>query len=163
MRTRRSYTNESEDELFMYIQRSDFNIKDFLEAVNFICPKGYDINYFILPKKDSFDLPINSGFSRMEGLPEDESIVYKRTPPIFKKDFAQDPVEYSVWEPKELGKNTPSNPIIPKITDPSELDSPFIKVHESMVKDNIEVSLRKRIGPFPVGSFFKMRLNGRSR
>ena len=141
----------------MYIQKPDYDISDFLEAIGFITPPGYDIRYFILPKNGSFNVPPNSGFTKTESIPEDESIIYRRTPPTLKKDFAQDPIEYSIWEPGELGRTQPSNPILPKVTDPSELESPFLKIHESLDKENIEFSLKENIEPFPSGTLFKAR------
>jgi hypothetical protein len=147
----------------MYVQKQDLDLSDFLEAVNFVTPPGYQIDYFIIPHGESFNPPEGADVSIQTPPIDDESILYHMTPPTLKKDFAQDPVEYGIWEPGELGRREPSPAAIPRVTEPEDLQSPFVKMINEGLNDKVEFVLKENIYPFPTGTYFSCERKNRIR
>jgi hypothetical protein len=140
----------------MYLQKNDFDINDFLQAVGFITPKGYNIQYFISPQGEGMEFS-SDGPAIAQNNAKDESIVYKMTPPTLKQDYAQSPADYSIWQPAELGRKTPTPSILPRVTEPEELQSPFVKITESADPRKLEFILQEKIFPFEKGTFFSCK------
>jgi hypothetical protein len=138
----------------MFNQKPQLDIADFLEAVGFVSPPNFKVDYFVVPRGDQLNLPENSGFSTRQDLPEDETITYHQTPPVEKHDIAEDPAEYSIWEAGPLGKRLATPHPLPKVTDPSELKSPFVQMIHEARASSITFRLKEDVYPFKRGTLF---------
>jgi len=140
----------------MFNQNRVLDMDDFLEAIGFVVPEGYNLEYFVVPREAGINLPSNSGI-RVEDRPEDETITYHMTPPNQKHDTAENPAEYSIWEPPKLGRRlpTPHPPILS--TDPSELKSPFVQMIKESRSDRLTFRLKEGVYPFSEGTLFSCR------
>jgi hypothetical protein len=114
----------------MFLTNKQYNVQDFLRALQFIPPKGMSVAYFITPQEINLPDGAEDFVQRDKDIPPDESQTYVMQPPEMKIDQATTPAEYSIWEPGELGRRQPTPNILPDITDPGEqeLGSPFVKV-----------------------------------
>jgi hypothetical protein len=139
----------------MFITQEDHDVTDFLKSLSFVPPPGTQVAYFIVPPGEGMRLPQNSGF-RQEAIdtPEDESITYVRQEPVLKQDQAQTPADYSQFDPDELGRRTPTPNILPQITEPEDLESPFVKVLSESKVWGTDIKLLEAWGPFPKGTLF---------
>jgi hypothetical protein len=137
----------------MFLTNRELGPEQFLQALNFIPPKGTTIAYFISPRK--LDVPSETGFIQQKiEKPEDESIVYYKTEPIMKVDQAVSPGEYSEWEPEELKRRTPTPNILPPVTDPESLESPFVKIINESEDKTYDLKLLENYGPFLRNTIF---------
>jgi len=139
----------------MFLVNDNKDIKDFLAAVNFISPKGMSISYFISP--DKMQLPPDSGFQPQQlkiEKPDDESQIYVRTQPVQKIDQSITPGEYSTWEPEELKRRQPTPNILPNITQPEDLQSPFVKILSESKMFGTDIKLLEDFGPFKKNTVF---------
>jgi hypothetical protein len=87
-------------------------------------------------------------------LPEDESITYARQEPVQKQDAAQTPADYSVFDPGALKRRQPTPNVLPQVTEPEDLDSPFVKILSESKTYGTEVKLIEDYKMFPKGSVF---------
>jgi hypothetical protein len=137
----------------MYLQKNDLDIEDFLQAVEFVVPEHYNLEYFVVPRGEGFTPPPGAAQAQ-NTYEDDQSIAYKMTPPQLKQDYAAPPPEYSIWEPGDLNRRQPQPAILPRVTDPSELQSPFVKIQESADDRKLEFILTESVFPFPKGTMF---------
>jgi len=135
----------------MFIVQRELGPEQFLKALNFIPPKGTTITYFISPK--GINIPEGSGFSTAD-KPEDETITYSRTEPVMKIDQSASPGEYSKWSPEELKRKQPTPNILPTITEPEDLESPFIKIINECEDKTYDLKLLEDYGPFLKNTIF---------
>jgi hypothetical protein len=138
----------------MFNQKDTLDIEDFLEAIGFVAPPGYDVNYFVVPRGQEKIFTQTPGFTKGESLPEDETITYHQTPPDQKHDTAESPSEYSIWEARPLGRRLSAPHPLPRVTDPSELKSPFVKMINESTKKKISFRLTEDVYPFRSGTLF---------
>ena len=137
----------------MFLTNPNLNIEDFLRATNFICPQGFSVAYFITPQQ--INVPEGAGYVEQKtAKPDDESITYTRTQPIQKQDSASSPAEYSSWQIPEMGRRQPTPNILPDITEPEDLDSPFVKVLSESKQYGTDIILLENYGPFPKNTLF---------
>ncbi|MDR0676473.1 MAG: hypothetical protein LBF97_05490, partial [Elusimicrobiota bacterium] len=138
----------------MFLTQKTYDLENFLQALNFISPKGMSVAYFITPK-EGVQLPDNSGF-KVEVLdtPEDESITYSRQQPVQKQDQAITPADYSVFDPGELGRRPPTPNILPPVTSPEMLDSPFIQTLSECETFGTDLKLLEDYLMFPKNTIF---------
>jgi hypothetical protein len=143
----------------MFLTQKSYDIEDFLSALHFIAPKGTSVAYFISPSND-IQLPQNSGFQKQQllDIPEDESITYVRQQPVQKQDQAMTPADYSVFDPRELGRRIPTPNILPPVTEPESLDSPFVKVLSESLALGTDVKLLEDYKMFPKNTLFHCTL-----
>jgi hypothetical protein len=143
----------------VYLTKPDYGIDDFLKAVNFIAPRGTTLEMFIVPKQEGqgFTLPVNSGFAEVADLPPDESITYRRSEPVMKQDMAAAPIEYSYWDPQPMGRKQPSVSRLPNVTEPEELESPFVKILAESNETPSDFMLREDWMMFPRGTIFHVK------
>jgi hypothetical protein len=135
----------------MFLTARELGPEQFLKALNFIPPKGTTITYFVSPK----DIGVSKemGYTKIE-QPEDESIAYFKTEPITKVDQATSPGDYSVWEPNELGRKQPAPNVLPTITEPEDLPSPFTKIINESEDGVYDLKLIENFGPFLKNTIF---------
>jgi len=137
----------------MYLTKSDYTTEDFLKAIGFIAPRGYSVAYFITPQNIS--LPNGTGFMpQLKDIPPDESQTYVLTPPVEKIDQALSPAEYSVWNPNELGRRQPTPNVLPPVTEPEDLDSPFVKTLSESKTFGTDLKLLEDYYMFPKNTVF---------
>jgi hypothetical protein len=136
----------------MFLTNRELGLEQFLKALNFIPPKGTTVAYFISPKH--IDIPQGAGFSPQIEKPEDESIAYLKTEPIQKQDSAQTPGDYSQWTPEELKRRQPTPNVLPTITEPEDLESPFMKIINESEDKTYDLKLLENYGPFLKNSIF---------
>jgi hypothetical protein len=144
----------------LMITTPEYDVSDFLKAVNFITPPNTKLSYFIIPYAagvQGFELPAGAPFSREADVPEDESIVYRRTEPIMKQDIAESPAEYSFWNPDKLGRKQPTTRPLPSVTQPGEMGSPFVKILSENRVAPEDVVLRETWECFPKGTIFHFK------
>jgi hypothetical protein len=137
----------------MYNQKPQLEIEDFLEAIDFVAPPGFEVSYFVVPRGGEVNLPPQSGFNQAQST-IDESITYHRTPAVEKLDVAEEPIEYSIWEPDALKRKEPAPHPLPRVTDPSELKSPFVKMINESRERSVTFVLKESVWPFKVGTLF---------
>ncbi len=151
----------------MFLQSEDHDINDFLSAVNFIAPQGFNLKYFIVPYAANNTIlagnAINNGFEQFE--PERNSqdvkgitdtITYVRKDMKDRQSFNdsgfnlnQIPNEFPITR-----QNATPSELEPLQTDlvvsGTEIKSPIagVKVLESM-NDYIDFKLEEAIGCFP--------------
>jgi hypothetical protein len=137
----------------MFLVNRELGPEQFLKALNFIPPKGTKIAYFISPKK--IDVPSETGYVQQKiETPEDESIAYFKTEPIMKVDQATSPGDYSQWEPEELKRRQPTPNVLPTVTEPEDLESPFIKIINENEDKSYDLKLLENYGPFLRNTIF---------
>lgn len=136
----------------MYLNNHEYNLQDFLQSINFIPPQGFQVAYFITPH-DIGQLPQNSGYEVIP-TPEDESQTYTMTPPITKIDQAETPADYSSFDIPELGRRIPTPNILPEITEPEDLKSPFVKVLSESSIYGTDIQLKEDWMMFPKNTIF---------
>ena len=141
----------------MFLTNDNKDLKDFLAAVQFIAPKGMSVSYFITPQQ--MQLPNNSGFQPQLPKAEDESQTYVMTPPVEKIDQAVTPGEFSQWNPEELKRKIPTPNVLPPITEPKDLQSPFIKVLSESKTIGTDIQLLEDYYMFPKGTVFHCIVN----
>lgn len=135
----------------MFLIDTENDIADFLEAVSFLPPKGFSVDYFIVPQNE-IQLSPETGF---ELQTEDElSQTYSRVQPIEKIDQAVTPAEYNDWSAPKAGKRGPQETAIPRSVDPEELPCPFVKELSESNKKYKDLLLKENFGPFPKGTVF---------
>lgn len=135
----------------MFLIDTENDIADFLEAVNFLPPEGFTVDYFVVPQNE-MQVPANTGF---ELLSEDDlSQTYCRVEPINKIDQADSPIEYSDWSVPHIGVKGAKKMPLPRSVDPSELRCPFVKELSESNSTYKDLLLNKRYGPFPKGTVF---------
>jgi len=138
----------------MFLSAKEYDIEDFLKSLKFIPPKGTSVQYFISPKSMG-DVPEQAGFEpQVKDVPPDESVTYVMTPPIQKVDQAVSPAEYSSWTPGELSRRQPTPNILPKVTEPEDLDCPFVQVLSESKVFGTDVKLLEDFGPFYKNTVF---------
>ena len=151
----------------MFLQSEDHDINDFLSAVNFIAPQGFNLKYFIVPYAANNSIlagnAINNGFEQYE--PERNSqdvkgitdtITYVRKDMKDRQSFNdsgfnlnQIPNEFPITR-----QNVSPSELEPLQTDlvvsGTEIKSPVagVKVLESR-NDYIDLKLEEKIGCFP--------------
>jgi hypothetical protein len=135
----------------MFLVDRELGPEQFLKALNFIPPNGTTIAYFISPKE--IPVPEGSGYQKKES-PEDESIAYFQTKPELKQDAATTPGEYSQWTPEELKRRQPTPNILPTVTEPEDLESPFIKIINESEDGVYDLRLIENYGPFLKNTIF---------
>lgn len=140
----------------MYNQNTTLDLESFLKAIGFVPPEGFQVDYFIVPRGESFMVPKGAPVAE-QGYEDDSSITYQMTQPILKHDMAPTPPEYQIWEVPEIGRRQPTITQLPRVTEPEDLESPFVKIQESVREDRLEFSLRKSLFPFPKGTFFSCK------
>jgi hypothetical protein len=143
----------------MYVANKELDIEDFLSAINFVPPSGMSVAYILTPQP-GLQLPPGSGFqAETLDIPEDESIKYVRTEPQMKIDGAMTPADYSVFEVPELGRRIPTLSPTPKITEPEDLPSPFVKVLSESMQYGLDIMLRENWKCFPKNTIFHCVVN----
>ena len=135
----------------MFLVQRELGPEQFLKALNFIPPKGTSITYFISPEKINIPQGINF---QAQDIPEDESIVYRRTEPVMKVDQAISPGEYSQWSPEELKRKQPTPNILPPVTEPEDLECPYMKIINESEDKTYDLKLLENYGPFLKNSIF---------
>lgn len=156
----------------MFLQSEDHDINDFLSAVNFIAPQGFNLKYFIVPYAANNTIlagnAINNGFEQYE--PERNSqdvkgitdtITYVRKDMRDRQSFNdsgfnlnQIPNEFPITR-----QNVAPSELEPLQTDlvvsGTEIKSPIagVKVLESR-NDYIDLKLEENVGCFPKHSIF---------
>ena len=140
----------------MYIQKTTHDVESFLNAIGFIPPEGFEVDYFIIPRGSGVAVPQNPSMSQ-SSYKDDESITYTMTQPILKHDTADTPMEYQIWDPPEIGRRQAAPAHMLPTTDPSDLECPHVKIQESVRPDRLEFSLRSQVGVFPRGTYFSCR------
>jgi hypothetical protein len=135
----------------MFIVQRELGLEQFLKALNFIPPKGTTISYFISPKE--INIPEGSGAAKID-LPEDQTITYTMSPPVMKVDQATSPGEYSQWDPEELKRRQPTPNVLPPVTDPENLGSPFMKIINECEDKTYDLKLLEDYGPFLKNTIF---------
>lgn len=135
----------------MFLTNRELGIQQFLKAINFIPPKGTTVAYFISPQ--SINVTPETGFTK-EDTPDDESITYYKTEPVLKLDQATSPGDYSQWQPEELARRQPTPNILPTITEPDDLPSPFVKVINESEDKTYDLKLLEDFGPFLRNTIF---------
>jgi hypothetical protein len=138
----------------MFLTQKVYDIENFLQALSFIAPQGTSVAYFITPK-GGIKLPNESGFQQqLLDTPEDESITYIRQSPVQKQDQAITPPDYSVFDPGKLGRKQPTPNILPPVTEPDQLNSPFVQVLSENRIYGSDIKLLEDYMMFPKGSVF---------
>lgn len=151
----------------MFLQSEDHNIDDFLKAVNFIAPQGFNLKYFIVPYAANNTIlaggAAQNGFEVTQPEPNSQdvkgitdTITYLRKDMKNRQSFNdsnfnlnQIPNEFPITRPQEM----PSN-LEPLQTDliaaGTEIKSPIagVKVLESQ-KEYIDMKLDEDVGCFP--------------
>jgi hypothetical protein len=135
----------------MFLTNRELGPEQFLKALNFIPPKGTTIAYFVSPKE--INIPEQSGYQKID-QPEDESIAYIKTEPVLKQDAATTPGEYSQWTPEELKRRQPSPNVLPTVTEPEDLESPFTKIINESEDKTYDLKLLENYGPFLKNTIF---------
>lgn len=161
----------------MFLQSEDHDINDFLSAVNFIAPQGFNLKYFIVPYAANNTIlagnAINNGFEQYE--PERNSqdvkgitdtITYVRKDMKDRQSFNdsgfnlnQIPNEFPITR-----QNATPSELEPLQTDlvvsGTEIKSPIagVKVLESR-NDYIDLKLEEKIGCFPKHSILHFTKN----
>jgi len=151
----------------MFLQSEDHNIDDFLNAVNFIAPQGFNLKYFIVPYAANTTILAggaqDNGYERVE--PERNSqdvkgitdtITYVRKNMKDRQSFNdsgfnlnQIPNEFPITRQNQAPSNL--EPLqTDLIADGTEIKSPIagVLVTESR-KDYIDIQLKEAIGCFP--------------
>jgi hypothetical protein len=146
----------------MFLTDTPNKIPDFLQALGFIAPKGFNISYFLTPESISDDtindlktagfsdskMPIDSGTNADNGTQPQQQIAttnvrYLKRDPIQSHSFSSpmiDPTDPNNL-PKEMPKTMPtqieSHNLNPIMTDGGNIKSPFkaIQVVESTNTD----------------------------
>jgi len=136
----------------MYLTNTEYGVEDFLKSLQFIAPPGTSVAYFISPRNMG-QLPIQAGFQAKEKVP-DNSIVYVHQPPAQKQDQATTPAEYSVFDPPEMGRRQPTPNILPDVTEPEDLDCPFIQVLSESKMYGTDIKLIEDYNMFPKNTLF---------
>jgi hypothetical protein len=139
----------------VFLTNKTYNLENFLQALSFIPPKGTTVAYFITPQ--GMEVPQGSGFAPANEIapkPEDESITYVRTEPIQKQDQATTPAEYSVFDTPTLGRRQPTPNILPPVTEPDDLESPFVKVLSESKMYGTDIKLLEDYKCFQKGTVF---------
>lgn len=133
----------------MFITAKDLNLEDFLQAVQFIPPKGMAVDYFVSPSKIDEPTP---GYIEEDHTPSD-SIVYSRKDPAKKIAQQDTPVDYTDASAPKIENTGPKAPVIPKETPISSLKCPFIDV---LSNDNLgtDLLLKEDVGPFKKHTIF---------
>jgi hypothetical protein len=143
----------------MFLTQKTYDLNNFLSALNFIAPKGMSVAYFITPKEGVL-LPDNSGFEvQVLDTPEDESITYARQQPVQKQDQAITPADYSVFDPGKLGRRQPTPNILPPVTEPEQLESPFVQVLSESLALGTDIKLLENYMMFPKNTVFHCEIN----
>jgi len=137
----------------MFNQNKVLEVSDFLEAIGFVVPPNYTLDYFVVPR-DSIRIPQKAGLVRGEDSPDDESITYHMTPPSMKHDTAENPVEYSIWDPDPIKRRMAAPHPLLRSTDPSELKSPFVQMINETKSDRLTFRLTEDVDPFKKGTLF---------
>jgi hypothetical protein len=144
----------------MFLTKKDYSLEEFLASLNFIPPAGTTVAYFISPQ--GIALPRGSGYApQAEQHPDDESITYVKQEPALKQDQAQTPSEYSVFNTGELGRRQPTPNVLPPITEPAELPSPFVKIISESQTYGSDLKLLEDYQMFPAGTLFHCVLSNR--
>jgi hypothetical protein len=139
----------------MFLTQKIYDLNNFLSALNFIAPRGTEVSYFITPR-DEINLPENSGFQvqKVLDIPEDESITYVKQMPSQKQDQAITPTEYSVFDPGKLGRRIPTPNLLPPVTEPENLESPFIQTLSECKTFGTDLKLLEDYMMFPKNTIF---------
>jgi len=140
----------------MFLTNTDYNVEDFLQAIQFIPPQGMSVAYFITP--NDINMPQGTGYQQQQNIEKmpDESQTYTMTPPQQKIDQAVTPAEFSHWQPGELGRRQPTPNVLPDITDPGEqeLGCPFVKVLSESRLYGTDIQLLEDFHMFPKNTLF---------
>jgi hypothetical protein len=145
----------------MFLASEPKDLKDFLQACNFLAPEGSSVEYFIVPAGTTFDLPQGSGFVKDEVDPQadpaltepNQVIVYSRQKPIEKIAQGRSRPEY-LEKPQHLPKLKPVQGQLLPSTDTLSLGSPFVRRVES-TSNGQTVVLLEDFGPFPRNTLFR--------
>ena len=137
----------------MFLIDTENDIADFLEAVNFLPPEGFTVDYFVVPQNEiSISNYEDVGFE-LE-CEDDLSQTYCRINPIERIDQADSPAEYEDWTVQSPGVRGPKRMPFPRSTDPSELNCPFVKELSESNRTYKDLLLKENFGPFPKGTVF---------
>jgi len=137
----------------MFLTNKEYNLDDFLTSLSFIAPKGTTVAYFITPR--DIGIPAETGYQpKLLDIPPDESQVYVQKPPVQKQDQGVTPAEYSTFDPPELGRRQPTPNILPPVTEPEDLQSPFVQILSESRSMGTDVKLLEDYRMFPKGTIF---------
>jgi hypothetical protein len=147
------------------LQNDQQGIEEFLQALNFIAPKGTNISYFITPVSDSnlTGTANNAGY-QVEKNTQDapgvtDTMTYTKKPLKTTHSFSSNQFNANVV-PAPMPKEPTSPELLTQdvvvsggyVNSPEKLDRVF-KIVES-TRDHIDVQLNEDFGPFKEKSLF---------
>lgn len=139
----------------MYLNVPDRGVPDFLTALGFIAPQGYELDYFLLPpdsNEDSINEIKDEGFVETnDSALKGDNITYLKKDPSKSFSFSSAIVSPTAGVTEEFPKHAPDNTTNSALNLPSSIKSPVkaVQVKESKCGNECTFLLKEAVCGLP--------------